>query len=269
VRKQVVAKIREKWSIRDEQRRENERALSESIYTSIARNTDPRKPLREIIGPEAFAFAERKGQLQALESQRKATLTGQLTQSNPVLVDALHREAVLSPNTFRKRNLYESAGELGTDDLQELLKMQTDITKPNKATEWATTNERITSGWITLGLEKTEDTKGNRDDREEQRAAFSAMYRAAEKDFVQRTGKQPDSAQADVLLRNVVRSAAAQMNTDRGLRLARGAAVEGFGLALPEATRAEIVADFEADLGRTPTEAEIVNIAARARMRGQ
>lgn len=266
-RAQVISKIRTEGAVREEQKREQERLLSEQAYTAISRNTDPRKPLREILGADAFALAERTGRLDTLESYRKNVLTGTLTQSNPVLVDALHREAVLSPNTFRKRNLYQSVGELSTDDLADLTRMQSDLSKPDKAAEWATTNERIDAGYRVLGLDPTQDEKKNKDVRQEQRAAFSVAYRNAEKAFVQKYKKQPTPAEADVLLRNVTK-AAAQALSEEKLTLKRYGSIEGYGTALSSTTRAEIVADFTEARGREPTEAEIVNIAALAKQRG-
>lgn len=268
-RKAIVSKIREKWSIRDSQRQEQEKLLSEHIYTSISQNTDPRKPLREIIGPDAFALAERKGQIPSLESQRKAAILGTLVQDDLVLADALYREAVLSPNTFKKRNLYDQSGKLSTDTLQNLLKMQADVDKPDKRTEWATTEQRIQNGYLTLGISTSGDKAGGKNEaRQEQRAAFAAMYRAAETAFIQRQKREPTQAEADTLLRATTKNAA-QLQADERLTLARGGAVVGFGIALPEADRAEIVANFREDVGRDPTDAEIVNIAAKFRTRNQ
>lgn len=266
-RKQVVAHIRDAWAIRDAQERENDKALAESAYTAISANTDPRKPLRDIIGPEAYAYAVRKGSLDTLDNYRRNVLTGHLVQDDVVLADALHREAVLSPNTFRQKNLYGMADRLSTGTLQDLLKMQTDIDNPSKRTEWATTEERIQQGYLTLGIDPAGDSSDTGDKRQNQRAGFAAMYRAAEKDFVQRYKTQPTPEQADRLLRNVER-AAAQLQSQDKLGQARGGAALTYGQTINETERAEIVADFRAMNDRDPTEAEIVNVAARFRLRG-
>jgi hypothetical protein len=262
-RRAVISKLREQFSIQDQRRQENERALSEQIYTTISRNTDPSVPLRTLLGPDAYAYAERKGQLPSLENLRANTIKGQLTQDDPVLSDALFREAVLSPNTFKNRNLYAEVDRLSTDTLADLLKMQKEVGKPAKATEWATTNERIDQGYLMLGIDAAGDTQGTRDTRQKNRAAFAAQYRAAERDFVQRNKAQPTQEQADALMRSITRSAALRLQEGKLTPEGIGA---NFQTAITEPERAEIVANFREDLGRDPTEAEIINAAATYRI---
>lgn len=266
-RKQVKAKIREKWAIAEAQADARDKQLSENAYTAISENTDPRRPLREIIGPEAYALASRKGQLDSLDAYRRNVLTQTTVRDDPVLADALQREAVLSPTTFRRKNLYGLADRLSAGTLADLLKKQEDVDKPDKQTEWATTNERIDQGYLILGLDPSQDPTGGSPARKQQRAAFSEMYRNAERDFVQREKRQPRPDEADRLLRNVTRAAALRQSEDR-LTVESTGSLAGYGATLSERDRAEIVADFQADTGRAPTEAEIVGVASRYQMRG-
>lgn len=260
----VVSKIRDAFNLSDLRRQEEERALSEYAYTSINQAANPNLPLRELIGAQAYAQAERKGQIPALEQQRKHKIAGTFTQDDPTLVETLNREAVLSPNTFAKRNLYAVAGRLSTDTLSDLLGKQKKANDPAKREDWSNTNDRIDSGLRVLGLDQAGDPldKVQAKLRERQRAQFGLVYREAERAFVQRTGKPPTPEQSDQLLRQVTKNVAENVEAVLG----RAGAIEGFGTALPANERAEIVRDFRGSVGRDPTEAEIVNIAARYRM---
>jgi hypothetical protein len=264
-RRAAKAKVREKWAIADAQKAEREKAISQNAYTALTANTDPRATLPQIIGPEAYALFASKGQVDSLQNYRKNILSGTLVQDNPVLADALQREAVLNPNAFKKRNLYANANELSTDTLQGLLKMQAEVDKPDKQTEWATTNERIDQGYLLLNIAPSGDTKSNGEKRQNERAAFAAQYRAAERDFVQRNKRQPTQAEADTLLRSITR-AAAQRQVDGTLTPDRLGS--SFVASISESTRAEIRANVREDLNREPTEAEIIAAAAAFAQRG-
>lgn len=265
------SKIRAHFQLEDARTAEREKAMSEHTYTSINQG-DPRLSLRAMIGADAYAYQERKGNIPALENQRKAKLLGTLTQDDVVMVDALQREAALSPGTFMKRDLHDPkvSGRLSTDTMAGLLKMQADAKKPEKQAEWATQGERIDSGLRILGLDAGRDPSGSgsADKKAEaagKRAAFGTVYREAERAFVQRTGKAPDPAQADVLVREVTRRVAdnpwmLEKNAD-GSR--RSSALEGYGAAMSDAVRQEAIASYRSKYGDnvTPTEAQIVQYA--------
>lgn len=270
----VVGKIRERFQLSDMRRQEEDRAASEGAYTAINRASDPNAPLREILGADVYAWAERKGHLTTLENLRKNKIAGTFIQDDPVLVDTLEREAVLDPQAFAKRDIHALASRISTDTLAQLASKQKSAKDPGKRADWATQQERIESGLRTLGLDAAGDNrnaegefvakppKKKLDERKVQRAQFAQVYREAERAFIQRNGKDPTPEQADQLLRNVVRNVA----TDIPGKLSRAGAIEGFGAALPAADRAEIIQSFQASTGRAPTEAEIVRIGARYRM---
>lgn len=270
----VVGKVRERFQLSDMRRQEEDRAASEGAYTAINRADNPNAPLREILGADVYAWAERKGHLSTLENLRKNKIAGTFIQDDPVLVDTLEREAVLDPQAFAKRDIHALAGSISTDTLAQLVSKQNSAKDPSKRADWATQQERIESGLRTLGLDPAGDNrnaegefvakppKKKLDERKVQRAQFAQVYREAERAFIQRNGKEPTPEQADSLLRNVVRNVA----TDIPGKLSRAGAVEGFGSALPAADRSEIIRSFQSSNGRAPTEAEIVRIGARYRM---
>ena len=270
LRRAAESHLRERFQLSDMRRQEEDRATSEQVYTAINQAANPMAPLREIIGAQAYAWAERRGGLAALETMRRNKIEGTFVQDDPVLVEALEREAVLSPQTFARRNIYENVDRLSTDTLRQMLNKQKQANDPGKRADWASQQQRIESGLRVLGLDELGDNlkddggftaKPNRQrvhERKVQRAQFAQAYREAERAFIQRNGRDPTPEQADALLRSVVRNVA----EDIPRKLGNVANIEGFGAALPAAERAEIVSDFEAQTGRTPTEAEIVRIGA-------
>ena len=270
----VVGKIRERFQLSELRQQEEDRAASEGAYIAINQSTNPNAPLREILGAQVYAWAERKGHLTTLENLRKNKVAGSFVQDDAVLVETLRREAVISPESFARRDIYALADRISTQTLGELLKDQKQASDPGKRADWANEAQRIDSGLRILGLDEAGDYKGSDgqfvakpskkklQERKVQRAQFAQVYREAERAFVQRNGKAPSPAEADALLRAVVRNVA----TDIPGKLSRAGAIEGFGAALPAADRAEIINDFRSSTGREPTEAEIVRIGARYRM---
>lgn len=267
MRAKLESKARDRWQIRDARTAEQERAISESIHTSIAQTTNPAAPLREIIGADAYAYAERKGNIPALENQRKAKLLGTLTQDDVVLVDSLNREAVLSPNTFMQRDLYSLAGKLSTDTLGTLLDMQKKVKDPVKRADWASENDRIDQNLRVLGLGKDGDAKGSGADkknapRDQQRGEFRIAYQSAVQAYTQQTGKAPTHEQADVLARKV--------RDQFAIRLAAGTTEaysvgESYQKQITEADRAAIRNAYRAKYGVNPTDAWVTQYVATKR----
>lgn len=266
LRAATQAKIRERYNLADLRRQEQERGLSESIYTAINRADNPGAPLRDLIGPEAYAYAERKGQIPALEAMRRNKIAGTLVQDDVVLVDSLRREAVLSPDTFRRRNVYAMADRISTATLEDLLGMQKQANDPTKRVDWADTQSRIDSGLRILGLDESSDpnNQGKVRERKTQRAQFAELYQSYEREYVQQYGKKPTREAADALLRSVVRQVAE--DPERVLR--NPARIEGYNTAMSPAERAAIIRAYRAKTGRDPSDAEIVRISTRANQTG-
>jgi soluble lytic murein transglycosylase-like protein len=255
-------KIRERYNLADMRRQEQERQLSESIYVAINRADNPGRPLRELIGAEAYAYAEKKGQIQSLEAIRRNKIAGTLVQDDIVLVDQLRREAVLNPEAFRRRDLYSMADRMSTSTLGDIIGMQKSANDPAKRVDWADTQARIDSGLRILGLDEASDpdNRGKVRDRKTQRAQFAELYQSYERDYVQQNGKKPTREAADVLLRSLVRRVAE--DPDKVLRST--ARIEGYNAAMSTAERDAIIRAYRARVGRDPSDAEIVRIATRA-----
>lgn len=280
-RAKAQADIREHFQLQDMRRQEQEKAMSEYIHTSMNQAANPAAPLRELIGADAYAYAERKGQIQTLENQRKSKLLGTLTQDDPILVDAYMREAVLSPNTFMKRDLYspEVSGRLATDTLTRLLDMQKKAKDPAQRAEWATQQERIDAGLRILKIDDSQKMAGSGSSKKnkvvaDKQAAYGIVYREAERALIQTLGnKKPTPEQLDTLQRKVTRSVAENpwlldRNNDGTFR---AGSAEAFGADMPAAVRAEAIQTYQAKYGSAamPTEAQIVQYAALKSKRAQ
>jgi hypothetical protein len=229
---------------------------------------DPTQPLEKVIGPEALAWARKEGHVAALESRLQQRLAGTLVKSDPRLVDAFAREAILSPDTFLKRDLRAQSGKLATDDLGRLLKLQADMADPNKrgkaAADWASENDRIDAGLRLLGLAPV---RGKPAEKEVERGQFRLFYQQAEAAFIQSTGKKPTPDQADTLLRQVVGKVAANprllSQAATAEKFALGGEVQGASgpVKLTESDRATVRAVLAQRGIANPTEAQIIAAA--------
>lgn len=249
------------WGMRNAEKADRDRGMGEAIYTKIYA-ADPRKSLASILSKDERDWAIKEGRLDAFEGDLTRRANGQLTQSDPVLVDALTREAILSPSTFAKRDITQSVGRLATDDLSRLMKLQADLRDPSKKdkalADWSTEEQRIARGAVLLGFDK----KGKEADKQ----AFAAFYRLAEQSFVQAHGKKPDGAQADALVRSAVQSFANDPEQGRKVRSAESLALGkdlGEGVQLSEADRATVRQALRARGIANPTEAQILQVAGQ------
>ena len=266
----VVGKIRERFQLSDLRRQEEDRAASEGAYTAINQAANPNAPLREILGAQVYAWAERKGHLPTLETLRKNKVAGTFTQDDAVLVEALEREAVLSPQTFARRDIHALADRISTQTLGQLLGKQKQANDPSKRADWANQSQRIETGLRILGLDEFGDnrnakgefvdkpTKKKLYERRLQRAQFGVAYREAERAFIQKNGKEPSPQEADALLNSVIQLA----SNDLAGFLSRAGSVSAYGARIPDEVRAQAITSYRAKYnGATPTEAQIVQYA--------
>lgn len=266
IRAAMQAKIRERYNLADMRRQQQDRAISESIYIAINRAENPGLPLPQLIGADAYAHAERNGQIPALESMRKNKIAGTLVQDDVLLVDTLRREAALSPATFRQRNIYAIAEKFSTATLDDLLGMQKQANDPAKRADWATEQQRIDSGLRILGIGTDTDPAagGKKREREQQRAAFANIYRQYEKAYIQTNGKKPSPQDADMMLNRAVTNVSQDMG--RKLTPTYSSSIEGYSAAMPRSERAAIIEAYKrATGGLEPSEADIVRISGRSR----
>jgi hypothetical protein len=263
VRRQTEAAIRREFSLREMQKRETERAQDEQVNVALAQ-ADPTQPLRSIIGPEAYARAEREGKLDALERMRMNRIQGTFVQDDPVLVETISREAVTNPDAFAKRNFDDPALQLrlSTSSLATFKRMAADANKPEKRADWASEADRIDGALRVLGIGKEGDTKGNASARDALRGEFRIAYGNAVKAFTQQNGKAPTHEQADVLARTVRNQFAVRQTAGKTDIYSSG---ERFEMQISEADRAAVRNAYRAKYGEFPTDAWVTRYVAGTR----
>ena len=266
MRSRVLSMVSDHYQIQEMREREAAKENLSAIYTKLASATNPAAPLREILGPDLYAYAAQSGDLVTYENMRSSLIKGQFIQDDPVLVEQLRRTALVDPQSFRATNLYAMADRISTDSLKELLGMQDKANNPSERNDWATTQERIDSGLRILQFDEANDpaNKSEKKNRERMRAQFGALYRGYERDFMQKNQRKPSPEESDAMLRSAVRYVAENPES----RLNSASAVEGYNAAMPQTERAAIVRAFRAKMGRNPSDSEVVKIYERARQQG-
>ena len=271
LRAAVTRKIGERYRLQEMRERETSRAMSEQIFTTLESAENPNRPLRDLVGPEAYAWAVREGKTDAFEAMRMRRVQDTFVQDDPVLVEALSREAILSPNTFKERNLYELVDRLSTDSLKNFRTMQAEANNPSKRADWLTDAERVETGLTMLGLDTARDASGKGSDkanepRQRMRGEFRIAYRNAEQAFIQSQGKNPTPEQADVLMRTVTKQFAQRQAV--GTTGAYSSAAS-FQTQISEADRSAVRDAYRAKYGVPPTDAWVTNYIVQKRSSAQ
>lgn len=254
-RKRAETKVRQEWSIREQDKADQERTSLEAMRLAVE-GADPRAKLRDVLGPQ-YEMAVANGWDTSLQARLDKRATGELVQSDPILVDALTREAVLSPETFKKRDIYANANRLDTADLARLTNLQADLRDPKKRgaaeAKWATEAQRLESAYRQLGFASV---PGKPQRHAAERGQFEIFYQQAKAAFIQSQGKEPDQAQADALMRDVVRRVALNPSL-----LSKAATAEKFAGSLSESDRATVLQVLRARGITNPTDAQITAAA--------
>lgn len=271
LRAAVTRKIGERYRLQDMRERETSRAMSEQIFTTLESAENPNRPLRELVGPEAYAWAVREGKADTFEAVRMRRVQDTFVQDDPVLVEALSREAILSPNTFKDRDLYGLVDRLSTDSLKTFRTMQAEANNPSKRADWLTDAERVETGLTMLGLGSSQDAKGEgsgkaNEPRERMRGEFRIAYRNAEQAFIQQQGKKPTPEQADKLVRLVAQQFAQRQAAGTTGAYSSGT---GFQTQISEVDRSAVREAYRAKYGVLPTDAWVTSYIAQKRSSAQ
>lgn len=220
VRSGMVSEIRSRFAITEMREREQTKANYRHVYETLENADDPNRPLRDLIGAEAYAWAVSEGKVETFENLRMNKVRGTFVQDDPALVEVLSREAVLSPNTFKDRNIYELVDRLSTPTLANFLQMQADINKPGTQADWSTADERLSRGFTMVGIGREEDARGSGSDKKNAernalRGQFRLAFQNAERALIQtKGGQKPTPAELDSLLANVARDFAQRMEDE-------------------------------------------------------
>lgn len=264
-RQAVMQEIGRRQALANAAETQQNRAMLDAIYTAAYAAPVGQSP-DQYLSPEQLAWAQRENRVETLVAIGKRRAEDTLVQTDPIIADALEREAVTDPGTFAKRNLLEYGEQLSTQDLASLRSKQASILKGDTAAQadWATEAQRIDMGIRGLGWDKLKKN-------DPKVGAFGAAYRQAKQAFIQSQGKKPTPEQEDALLRNVQRNWANAIaagrepwkETKAAESLAAGAPVRGKegDVQLTAQDRLVVTAALRQRLGREPTEAQILAAA--------
>ena len=270
-RRDVIAKINQQYALENLRESEATKARDEATNLALSQG-DPTRPLREIIGAQAYAQYERDGKIDTLERIRQHRIAGTFVQDDPVLVEQISREMVTDPAAFMKRNFNDPdlQAKLSTPTLARFKQAAASGSRDagaGKPEDWATDAERMDRGFVMLGIGSDGDAKGKNaskknEEREAQRGHFRLAYQQAEREFIQRTGKKPSPEQADMLMRTMARTFAEnQKNGTTGIY----SDYEKYSLQISEADRMRVRQAYTAKYGRAPTDSWVTRYIIAAR----
>lgn len=267
----MLRTISQREKLESARRQQQESEMMEGIYTKIE-TFDPSAGAPRFTAAET-ALLQSGGHMKGVEARIEQRISGQVVQSDPLLVDELSRQAVLDPTGFARRNIRSESHRLGTGDLSRLLEMQRDVKDPGKRADWSDEQQRLDEAFYGLGIAPSGDAKGKdsgkaNEVRERHRGELRMAWNAAVAAYVQTTGKKPVGAAADEIMRAVQRKYALRM-TDQTERFESGR--PGFyedaardRAKLDPVLREKIRADHRARFGTEPTETYLNWMQARA-----
>lgn len=221
-RRAFIAKANEHFGLIEMREREQTKARDEATNLALS-NGDPTKPLRELIGAEAYAQYEREGKIDTLESIRMKRIQGGFVQDDPVLVEEISREAVTNPTAFARRNFDDPdlQAKMSTATLAEFKRMAKDGAKAETRADWMTSDQRVSRAFTSLGIDSTGDAVGRGSEkknveRKTARGEFRIAYADARRTWMQANpGKKPPPEVEDSLLQSTIRNFAERQKQGR------------------------------------------------------
>lgn len=212
-----------------------ERAMQDSIWETVGRG--------EELTPDQRAFARDHRMEGSIEAERLRQVRGTLVQDDPVLVDALHREALDSPDTFSKRVLSSFTDRLSTETRARLSKMQADIMKPETRAELVSDAGYVERMAMVLGYEG--------EGAPEAKAVLRHGWLQAREAFRASVGRDPTAAERDRLAQEVQQQFLADpKGKARRVEAALLHNVSGSDYAI-------VAEELKATTGKMPTDAEV------------
>lgn len=195
------ARVREKWSQREQDEADRDRAAGESINLAVWQAADPRQSLPQILGPERYAFAARKGWLGGLAEALRFRREGDPTRTdNPAVVGAYLSTFRESPEAFAKMDVTRNLRHMSKDTGEELLQLQAQVRAGKfKPDDYATESEQLRAlVYVPMGAE------GESEAAKKKRAGFEAAWFSAKREYVKRMGKEPNAEQREGLIKRLV-----------------------------------------------------------------
>lgn len=270
--KGAQASVTRAWTIKERDEADRDSHALESMRAA-ADAAPAGTPLSRVPGID-YGLAVRKGWVGTLESLIDAKARGTVVETNPVTYDRFKRLAVTNPAEFAKPQtrlaIMQASGELGTSHLADLLGDHAALNDPSKReakiADGLTQAQRIDSGLRILGYDSLKGAT-----KQQREAEFATAYLQRRTWWIQENGhKKPTPPDEDAILRQTVQAFITTRPEDNpsGQSVAgrQALAAERFSAKISPETRERARLRLLQRNGVEPSDREIVNYVAKARM---
>ena len=242
-RRAAEAKVRDRFEVAKLRQDETERQQSEAVSTAVWTAADPTLPLAQVLGPEGFAYAARKGIVGQLTNDLKFRAENPARADDPKVVGAYLDELRRNPDSFARMDVMKNARHMTDSTANALVQKQKDI-REGKGEEFATENAQLDAlmfGPLKM-LGETQAAKNKRAPIEAAWYQLKAEWSAAN------PNKKLDAQTRDAMIRRLRTSFA--LNKTSGF--------EAFAMKADD--RAAIVAQLQRRGIANPTNAQIERV---------
>lgn len=223
-------------------------ATNKKLYDS-----DPAMPVEQVFSEgERAAIAAQPGLMEALRREQTGRLQGTETQTVPAELERLRSLAGTNPQAFIATDITKSYGKLALRDRDYLETLQKTFSDPTKQAQFATEQQQIAKYYDLMGV------KGG-DKGDKVRGAFQTAYQNEARAFVADKKREPNADEREAILKRIT------LPFMRDSRWFGNEVVPAFklkpddeGVKVPLKHRNQIIADFQHDFKREPTEQEII-----------
>lgn len=126
-RRAAEAKVRDRIEIDRLRRNEAERQTTEEINAAVWLADDPTRPLAEVLGPEQYAYAARKGWIDTLTNALKFRAEQKPRADVPEVVAPYLEAARSHPDAFARMDVMKNAQHMTEATAKTLVKLQEDV----------------------------------------------------------------------------------------------------------------------------------------------
>lgn len=264
LRERVENRIDREAARRERLENQYERGVREAAWSKMEA-APPGTELTAVFTPrELVQISGQPGLLQQMENRMTGRLRGLAVETDPRVLDRLHRLANTDQKAFATYPLEKDFDKLATQDRDYFLRVQAEIQKPDKAADYATEAQQLGVVYSDLGISPTGQNG------EKVRGQFMQAY-LAEKQAFSLENKHPPNADdrqkiMDRLMLPFVKDRWPIFGGDVRARAFQVPAEEraDFRAEVPEADRQQIVAAYESTYGRPPNELQIADYYRRA-----
>ena len=194
-RKEVEARIRFEYQLKEETEREQKQQFAMSAYDTILKSQG-KVPLEQLFSPDQLRDAYKFGYIDNFRELQRQQALGNMPQTDLNLYETYKREALLNPASFAKRNLMAVSARLSTDDLGRLMGWQAEIKKPKKPDEgqpeFITEQKQLGFAYTDIGLDG-KDSGAKRDE-------FEKTYYKEVEAFTKAKGRKPDQPERQEII---------------------------------------------------------------------